>query len=762
MLRIARRVIVAHTFHTNAILRSMYLKWYERHLKLERKMEENEVLLGVAFHTRKSNLKFFSNWRNRFLERKNEWVKLAIAELHARNKRLQTSLSVLNQYVEYKKWTRYLKANAEEYFREICVVGVWKHWMRRIEDRKALKRDLKNMEHYRNVVLLQSGLRAFKINVEDMYQDRKKQEYAEIFHNRLLASKSLKLWLEYTELANFKIYLRRVSEHWCIHKVSKKFFIRWIQKLRSKRHEEMSRRLADARYSRILANRVLTSWNSYVSARKEKKEMVLEFVKECESGRTLSMFLEWKRKMKVKREFRVKCEMMQAKLEGEIALEVFNFWRSRTKREIEARNAELHKLQDVTCKLQNATLRRALDVWADFTHFQKRKKKLNEEALRFLKLKNTKRAFRVWRSLYVHKKWEKETNEASQNFRELSLLRNSLHVWKNKHPDWHEIYRSRNEYPIIHWALYSQRKALNAWKLYVEKKKERRLEVERAKEWRRNELIRIGVDQWLKYAEKLQSQRMEIALQNQSDTSMEKLRKVAKYARIWRAKTLANRAARLKNCIIAGDKMTESKIQSILHIKSNSISNKSNLGKLKASTSPKRTEPRIPKFYYNHINGKFENVQRQDFIPTIQPLIKISNSANIQKNENTEPAKLITNRQEITKPFKDENASTLFDDPTPEGRTREIMNIERKLKHYASLRDTYNDDLTMLQILRNQLNRIKNDESVEDNGIVIKLMTNIESVRERVSLYEKSEYEIRRDVEELDDRILALQKTGEV
>jgi hypothetical protein len=118
-------------------------------------------------------------------------------------------------------------------------------------------------------------------------------------------------------------------------------------------------------------------------------------------------------------------------------------------------------------------------------------------------------------------------------------------IWIQSRPSWRSLYKKRNVEPQNFWEKKMRSKYWSAWVIYIQHKVEKNRRYKEAEGWRNDLSLKSGVLAWMRAADVYKRNRIGHSLALNVAQMSDRMKRVHKFATLWRSKTLAARARRL-------------------------------------------------------------------------------------------------------------------------------------------------------------------------------------------------------------------------
>ncbi|KAJ1344437.1 hypothetical protein BSLG_000997 [Batrachochytrium salamandrivorans] len=519
VIRLLKAAIIlrktAETRGNRLILKAKMRKWHNLAVQTIEFRENAMLVPGAKHHGRGMMYRAVHRWRaatsSRIATRKLEQLSVE----HYRVSLLIRCLRTL-RLMSLRAWQNAkLLDTAVSWERKVSLSKIWLTWTCAKTYVSNERTKLEKALQHRKTALIRCGWVILKENLQKSHKKQIQLAKIQSIFRTFLLRKVLRAWIMFHHKESVKRLQERYVERFRYFSRLHEGFSIWNKRLICMRQQRMRWRLAMAHYGRIVIQRHLLAWNA---------------------SRSCGLF-----------SVRHKVNSFQCSSGAAALIRGFRLWRDRflkiqDSNEIVDSVRRLHEISYVQkvgpfrflcliCKY----MKRWRHAYIKNMHLVS----LERSAEAVYREKYQRNAWCLWHRYHKHIVWLRITEDAQLKFRRSHLLRYAFRVWSCLRSDWSRIYYSRHIHPIAFWGMVLLRKSFTAWRVEAEQQKSIAARLKDARDWHTRELVRFGLQSWLKVeTQQIQESMGHVVLNFQPPWTDQQYSLARKYGRRWRINVL--------------------------------------------------------------------------------------------------------------------------------------------------------------------------------------------------------------------------------
>ncbi|XP_043572043.1 protein SFI1 homolog isoform X1 [Chiloscyllium plagiosum] len=581
--------------------------WNQWKLRLDQQEElELRALTGQAQnHFREVLLrKSFHCWIKGIQEEK--WYQVQDKKAHAHYCRnlLPLYLKRWKVFVSEKKRLNQMKETAWEFHREMLLKLAFHTWWEKL-DRQRENRTAERlaMIHYTRCVLLRFWWN-WREKTAILLEEREKEAIAEDHFKHQLLRKSLHFWKKtVAEQIAGRDHEVRAVRHWCRCRLrgTWRAWRLYVQK----KHEKWKKHVcADVHFQKKLLSKALREWKVFHCNNQQILCKVDEKEKKQRRDLLRFSFYTWRENARTLADEARKAARADQHYHHVLLAKAVEYWRDAITLKMYQRQQDAELVLEARQRIDFLQLQHAFSHWKQISRSSVILRDKMKAAAQHYGQKIMMKCLLSWKQHHAYYLRAVLLQRRGDWFQALRLYRCYFTDWKVKLLLKHQETK-KTAIALWHWSLSLQGKVFDAWLMYIEERRRKKLRIAKAVQTYRSHLLRLGVAAILQYTSDMVQFRSQVAAEHQMKTAYSLHQVVYRCAMTWKQKALCKRErSKHKSCAVTRKKSVAFSLPVSEVFKENSVSMKTGILK-------NESKERISKVAANPI--------RYDGLPTTLP-----------------------------------------------------------------------------------------------------------------------------------------------
>ncbi|KAJ1330306.1 hypothetical protein BSLG_009442 [Batrachochytrium salamandrivorans] len=500
------------------ILKAKMRKWHNLAVQTIEFRENAMLVPGAKHHGRGMMYRAVHRWRvatsSRIATRKLEQLSVE----HYRVSLLIRCLRTL-RLMSLRAWQNAkLLDTAVSWERKVSLSKIWLTWTCAKTYVSNERTKLEKALQHRKTALIRCGWVILKENLQKSHKKQIQLAKIQSIFRTFLLRKVLRAWIMFHHKESVKRLQERYVERFRYFSRLHEGFSIWNKRLIRMRQQRMRWRLAMAHYVRHKVNSF-----------------------QCSSGAAALIrgFRLWRDRFLKIQDSNEIVDSVRRLHEISYVQKIMSAWVVWTHRRMIDKRKEEIKYHSWTNSKEMGLICKYMKRWRHAYIKNMHLVSLERSAEAVYREKYQRNAWCLWHRYHKHIVWLRITEDAQLKFRRSHLLRYAFRVWSCLRSDWSRIYYSRHIHPIAFWGMVLLRKSFTAWRVEAEQQKSIAARLKDARDWHTRELVRFGLQSWLKVeTQQIQESMGHVVLNFQPPWTDQQYSLARKYGRRWRINVL--------------------------------------------------------------------------------------------------------------------------------------------------------------------------------------------------------------------------------
>ncbi|XP_059511132.1 protein SFI1 homolog isoform X2 [Stegostoma tigrinum] len=489
-----------------------------------------EVLLRKSFHC----------WIKRIQEEKWYQIQDKKAYAHYCWTLLPLYLKRWQVFVNEKKRLNQMKETAWEFHREMLLKLAFYAWWEKL-DRQRENRMAERLAvvHSTRCMLLRfwwNWREKTAISVEE----REKEAMAKDHFRHQLLLKSMHFWREtVADQKTGRDHEVLAIRHWCKCRLRGAWNV-WCLYVQKKREKWKKHVCANRHFQKVLLSKALHKWKVYHLNNKQ----ILCKVDEKEKKRRRELlrfsFYTWRENACTLADEAKKAAIASQHYHRVLLSKVVEYWRDAVSLQIYQRQQEEELVLKARQHLGFLQLQHAFSHWKQISRSSVILRDKMKAAAQHYGQKVMKKCLLSWKQHHAHYLRAILLRRCGDWFQAQRLYRCYFTDWKVKLLLKQEETK-KTAIALWHWSFSLQGKVFDAWLMYVEERRRKKLRIAKAVQTYHSHLLRLGVAAILRYTSDMMQFRRQVAAEHQMKTAYSLHQVVYRCAMTWKQKALCKR-----------------------------------------------------------------------------------------------------------------------------------------------------------------------------------------------------------------------------